>query len=51
MCERAAYLRAEAGKCLRHAAQMTDPETKEQLRSLAAQFMMRAVELESDERN
>ena len=51
MCERSVYLRAEAGMCLRHADQMTDPDTKEQLRSLAAQFILRAVELESEERN
>ena len=51
MCERAVYYRTEAGKCLWHAERMTDPDTKEQLRILAAQFILRAVELEGEARN
>jgi hypothetical protein len=48
MSEHAACLRVEASRCLWHADRITDPATKEHLRSLAAQFILRAVEMESE---
>jgi len=47
--ERSIYLRDQADKCRRHATVMTDDYTKEQLRILAAEYTMRAVEIESEE--
>jgi hypothetical protein len=35
--ERSIYLRDQAAKCRRHADHMTDTETQEQLRKLAAE--------------
>ena len=51
MSELATYYRAEAAKCLWHADRVPDPDTKEQLRCLAAQFILRAVEMESEDRS
>jgi hypothetical protein len=51
MPELAAYYRTEAAKCLWHADRVPDPDTKEQLRCLAAQFILRAVEMESEDRS
>jgi hypothetical protein len=51
MSELADHYRTEAAKCLWHADRLPDPDAKEQLRSLAAQFILRAVEMESEERN
>jgi hypothetical protein len=49
MSELSIHLRDQADKCRRHATAMTDTYTQEQLRILAAKYMMRAVEIESDE--
>jgi hypothetical protein len=49
MSERSIYFRDQAEKCRSHAATMSDPETKEQLRVLAAEYIMRALMIESEE--
>ena len=50
MSERSDYLRDQADKCRLHARLMTDSETQEQLLGLAAEYIMRAVKIESEER-
>ena len=49
MSERSIYFRDQAHKCKRHAENIGDIQTQEQLRSLAAEYIMRAVALESEE--
>ena len=49
MSERSNYLRDQAEKCRWHADKIADPETQEQLRALAAAYIMRAVAVESEE--
>jgi hypothetical protein len=49
MSERSIYLRDQAEKCRCHAESMTDAETREQLRGMAALYIMRAVMIESEE--
>jgi hypothetical protein len=49
MSERSTYLRDQAAKCRWHASQMDDAEAQEQLRTLAAAFIMRAVVIENEE--
>jgi hypothetical protein len=49
MSERSSYLRDLAEKCRWHAEKIVDPETQEQLRVLAAAYIMRAVAIESEE--
>jgi hypothetical protein len=49
MSERSIYLRDQAQKCLWHADNMKDPEREEQLRVLAAEYIMQAVKFESEE--
>jgi hypothetical protein len=49
MPKRAAYYRTEAGKCLWHADNVMDAEIREELRILAAQYIMRAVAIENKE--
>jgi hypothetical protein len=51
MSQRAIDLRDQAEKCRGHADTMTDAETREQLRVLAAEYIMRAVMIESEEPN
>jgi hypothetical protein len=48
--ERAAYLRGQADKCRRHARDMTDPYTRAELQKLAAEYIVRAAEIESKEK-
>jgi hypothetical protein len=50
MSERSTYLRDQADKCQRHAAAMTDVQTQEELRKLAAEYVARAAEIESKEK-
>jgi hypothetical protein len=50
MSERSVYFRDQANKCRGHAKLMTDPETQDQLRKLTAEYIMRAVVIESEER-
>jgi hypothetical protein len=50
MSERSVYLRDQADKCRRHAHDMTDSYTQDQLRVLAADYIMQAVEIENEER-
>jgi hypothetical protein len=47
MSERSTYLQAD--KCRRHAAAMSDARTQQQLLILAAEYIKRAVALESEE--
>jgi hypothetical protein len=49
MSPRSVYLRDQAEKCRDHAASMTDDEIRQQLHVLAAEYIMRAVMIESDE--
>jgi hypothetical protein len=50
MYQRAAYLRDQADKLEWHAAQMTDAETKEQLRKLAIEYIERAALAETEDK-
>jgi hypothetical protein len=49
MSKRSSYYRGQAAACRQHANQIGDTETQEQLRELAAKFIVRAVEIESKE--
>jgi hypothetical protein len=49
MSERSLYLRDQADKCRRHAAALTDAYAQAELRKLAVEYIMRAVEIESEE--
>ena len=49
MSERSIYLRDQADKCQRHARAIVDPETQAALRKLAAEYVVRAAEIESKE--
>ena len=51
MSERSSYLRDQADKCRHHASQMTAVETRDQLLGLAAEYIMRAVQIENEERS
>jgi hypothetical protein len=44
-------LRDQADKCQRHAAAMTDARTQEELRKLAAEYVVRAAEIETKEKD
>jgi hypothetical protein len=46
MSERSIYLRDQAAKCQRHASAMTDHYTQTELRKLAAEYIVRAAEIE-----
>ena len=50
MSKRSAYLRDQAEKCLSHADNMGDTQTKEALRKLAQEYTERAHDLESKEK-
>jgi hypothetical protein len=47
--ERSIYLRDQADKCQRHANALTDAHTQAELRKLATEYVVRAVEIESKE--
>jgi hypothetical protein len=49
MSERSIYLRDQADKCQRHANALTDAQTQAELRKLAAEYVVRAVAIESEE--
>ena len=49
MSDRSVYLRDQANKCERHARVITDDQTKEALRKVAAEYAMQAAEIESKE--
>jgi hypothetical protein len=49
MSERSTYLRDQAAKCQRHASDMTDRYTQTELRKLAAEYIVRAAEIEDSE--
>ena len=51
MSPRSIYLRDQADKCRRHAENIGDADTQEQLRILAAEYIMSAVAIESEEPN
>jgi hypothetical protein len=46
MSERAAYLRDQANKCEWHARAIADDQTKEALRKLTAEYVVRVAEIE-----
>jgi hypothetical protein len=48
MSPRSIYLRDQADKCRRHAENIGDADTQEQLRILAAEYIMSAVAIESE---
>ncbi len=50
MSERSIYLRDQADKCRRLAGAMTDPYTRAELQKLAAEYIVRAAEIESNEK-
>jgi hypothetical protein len=50
MSESAIYLRAQADKCERHARAIVDPEAQAALRKLASEYVVRAEEIESREK-
>jgi hypothetical protein len=49
MSPRSIYLRDQADACWQLAIQLTDTETKEQLREIAVELIERAAEIESKE--
>jgi hypothetical protein len=49
MSPRSIYLRNQADKCRWHANKIGDSETQRELRKLAAEYIARAVEIESVE--
>jgi hypothetical protein len=49
MSERSIYLRDQAGKCRWHADNIGDIETQAQLRKLAAEYIVQAVDMEKKE--
>jgi hypothetical protein len=49
MSPRSLYLRDQADKCRRHANAMHDAQTQQELRKLAAEYVVRADEIESQE--
>jgi hypothetical protein len=49
MSKRSVYLRDQAAKCRWHADQLTDAETQEQLRKLAAEYIERAAKIERED--
>ena len=49
MCARSVYLRDQADKCRRHAASITDDRTQVELRTLAAEYIEHAAEIEGAE--
>jgi hypothetical protein len=50
MSDRSIYLRDQAAKCQRHANALSDVRTQVELRKLAAEYVERAVEIESKEK-
>jgi hypothetical protein len=48
MSERSIYLRDQADKCGGHARAITDPYTRAELQKLAAEYIVRAAEIESE---
>jgi len=50
MSERSTYLRDQADKCRWHANRIGDAETQVELRKLAAEYVVRADEIESKEK-
>jgi hypothetical protein len=50
MSPRSIYLRDQAAKCRRHASDMSDIQTQEELRKLATEHVERVVEIESKEK-
>jgi hypothetical protein len=50
MSERSVYLRDQADKCRWHANKISDAETQERLRKLAAEYIESAAEIESKEK-
>ena len=51
MSKRAEYFRDQAEKCRAHAERLTNAETQDQLLVLAAEYILRAVKIENEERD
>jgi hypothetical protein len=49
MSQRSEYLRDQAQKCVRHSAALTDAETQAELRKLAAEYVVEALDIERKE--
>lgn len=49
MSERSLYLREQAAKCQAHAFAMNNVATRDELRKLAAEYLVRAAALDSKE--
>lgn len=47
MSESAEYLRDQAAKCQEHARALSDTQTQDELRKLAAEYIRRAAVIES----
>ena len=50
MCERSIHLRKQAAKCEARACALSDVRTQDELRKLAAEYLLRAQALENLER-
>ena len=48
MSERSIYLRDQAAKCEAHVRALTDVQTKDELRKLAAKYIEQAKAIEAD---
>ena len=51
MSDSAEYFRDQADKCRAHAERLTNAETRDQLLRLAAEYILRAVKIENEERD
>ncbi|MDO9385015.1 MAG: hypothetical protein Q7T86_19385 [Hyphomicrobiaceae bacterium] len=49
MSEQSIYLRDQAAKCEAHARAIADDQTQTELRKLAAEYIVRAADIESKE--
>ena len=49
MSKRSTYLREQAAKCRRHATAIDDVRTQDELRKLAAEYIVLAAALEDNE--
>jgi hypothetical protein len=50
MSEQSTHLRTQADKCRRHATAIGDTQTQDELRKLAAEYVAKAEQIESKER-
>ncbi len=50
MSERSIYLRDQATKCQWHATRIADAQTQTELRKLASEYLVEAVDIETKEK-